>query len=102
MYFTFRNMQGKYNKRNSWIKLFQNQKLENELNDFQSVFIVSSHSPFLNEEGACRGGGARWLGGGGGVKFPKKWIGGLKFPKKWVKGKLIFGGHFLILSYHYN
>ena len=33
------------------MKLFQNQKLESELNDFQSVLIVSSHLLFLNEEG---------------------------------------------------
>ena len=33
------------------IKLFQNQKLESELNDFQTVLIVSSHPLFLNEEG---------------------------------------------------
>ena len=32
-------------------KLFQNQKLESELNDFQSVLIVSSHLLFLNKEG---------------------------------------------------
>ena len=55
VYFTSGNMQGKYNTRNSWIeylmKLFQNQKLESELNDFQSVLIVSSHPLFLNEEG---------------------------------------------------
>ena len=33
------------------MKLFQNQKLENKLNDFQSVLIVSSHPLFLNEKG---------------------------------------------------
>ena len=33
------------------MKLFQNQKLESELNDFQSVLIVSSHPLFLNEKG---------------------------------------------------
>ena len=33
------------------MKLFQNQKLESELNDFKSILIVSSHLPFLNEEG---------------------------------------------------
>ena len=33
------------------MKLFQNQKLENELNDFQSVLIVSSHPLFQNKEG---------------------------------------------------
>ena len=33
------------------MKLFQNQKLEKELNDFQSVLIVSSHPLFLNKEG---------------------------------------------------
>ena len=32
------------------MKLFQNQKLESELNDFQTVLIVSSHPLFLNEE----------------------------------------------------
>ena len=31
--------------------LFKNQILESESNDFQSILIVSSHSPFLNEEG---------------------------------------------------
>ena len=33
------------------IKLFQNQKSESELNDFQSVLIVSFHPLFLNKEG---------------------------------------------------
>ena len=33
------------------MKLFQNRKLEKELNDFQSVPIVSSHPLFLNKEG---------------------------------------------------
>ena len=33
------------------MKVFQNQKLESELNDFQSVFIVSSYPLFLNKEG---------------------------------------------------
>ena len=32
------------------MKLFQNQKLYSELNDFQSILIVSSHPPFLNKE----------------------------------------------------
>ena len=39
------------------MKLFQNQKLESQLNDFQSIPIVSSHPPSLNEEGEGRGGG---------------------------------------------
>ena len=29
------------------MKLFQNQKLESELNDSQSILKVSSHAPFL-------------------------------------------------------
>ena len=33
------------------MKLFQNQKLETELNDFQSILKFSSHPIFLNEEG---------------------------------------------------
>ena len=33
------------------MKLFQHQKLESELNSFQSVLIVSSHPLFLNKEG---------------------------------------------------
>ena len=33
------------------MKLFQNQKLDSELNDFQSILIVSSHPLFLNKEG---------------------------------------------------
>ena len=33
------------------MKLFQNQKLESELNDFQSALMVSSHPIFLNKEG---------------------------------------------------
>ena len=33
------------------MKLFQNQKLKSELNDFQSILIVFSHPLFLNEEG---------------------------------------------------
>ena len=41
VYFTSGNTQGKYNKRNPWIELFQNQKL-----DFQSILIVLSHLPF--------------------------------------------------------
>ena len=51
MFISFRNMQRKYNKRNSWMKLFENKKLESELNDFQSVLIVSFHPLFLNKEG---------------------------------------------------
>ena len=51
VYFTSGNTQGKYNKRNSWIELSQNQKLESQLIDFQSILIVLSHLPFLNEEG---------------------------------------------------
>ena len=51
VYFTSGNTQGKYNKRNPWIELFQNQKLESQLIDFQSILIVLSHLPFLNEEG---------------------------------------------------
>ena len=55
VYFTSVNMQGKHNKKNSWIeylmKLLQNQKLETELNDFQSIVIFSSHPLFLNEDG---------------------------------------------------
>ena len=47
------------------MKLFQNQKLEKELNDFQSVLIVSSHPIFLNKEGYI--------------------------SEKWVKGQLILG-----------
>ena len=33
------------------MKLFQNQKLDSELNDFQSFLIVSSHPLFVNKEG---------------------------------------------------
>ena len=40
---------GKYLK--YLMKLFQHQKLESELNGFQSVLIVSSHPLFLNKEG---------------------------------------------------
>ena len=47
MYFTVRNIQEQYN---SWIKvltkLFQNQKLESELNDFQRFLIVIPLSHF--------------------------------------------------------
>ena len=46
------------------MKLFQNQKLESELSDFQSVLIVLSHPLFLNE---------------------------LQISEKWVKGQLILG-----------
>ena len=45
------------------MKLFQNQKLDSELNDFQSILIVSSHPLFLNKEGYV--------------------------SEKWVKGQLI-------------
>ena len=33
------------------MKLFQNQKLDSDLNDFQSFLIVSSHPLFVNKEG---------------------------------------------------
>lgn len=33
------------------MKLLQNQKLESELIDFQSILIVLPHPSFLNEEG---------------------------------------------------
>ena len=33
------------------IKLFQNQNLDSELNDFQSILIASSQPLFLNKEG---------------------------------------------------
>ena len=46
------------------MKPFQNHKLENELNDFQSILIVSSHFSSLIQEGG-------------------------KIPKKWVRGQLI-------------
>ena len=59
------------------MKLFQHQKLYSELNDFQSILIVSSHSPFLNKE---RG----W----------NFW--------KMSQGTTNYGGHFLILNYHCN
>ena len=54
------------------MKLFQNQKLEKELNDFQSVLIVSSHPLFLNKEGYI--------------------------SEKWVKGQLILGVIFSFLA----
>ena len=66
------------------MKIFGNQKLESELNDFQSIPIVSSHPPFLNEEGG-RGGGD-WGGGGG------------EISKKWVWGQLILGVIFSLLA----
>ena len=33
------------------MKLFQNQKLKSELNDFQSILKVLSHPEFLNKGG---------------------------------------------------
>ena len=33
------------------MKLLQNQKLESELTDFQSILIVLPHPSFLNEKG---------------------------------------------------
>ena len=57
-------------------KLFQNQKLDSELKDFQSILIVSSHPPISEQRG-------------------------LNF-KKMGKGATNFEGHFLILSYHCN
>ena len=33
------------------MKLFQNQKLDSELNDSRNILIVSSHPLFLNKEG---------------------------------------------------
>ena len=60
------------------VKLFQNQKLESELNDFQSVLIVSSHPiPFR--------------------PITRK----VNF-REMDKGATNFGGHLLILSYHCN
>ena len=60
------------------MKLFQNQKLESELNDFQSVLIVSSHHiPFR--------------------PITRK----VNF-REMDKGETNFGGHLLILSYHCN
>ena len=60
------------------MKLFQNQKLESELNDFQSVLIVSSHPiPFR--------------------PITRK----VNF-REMDKGATNFGGHLLILSYHCN
>ena len=56
------------------MKLFQNQKLESELNDFQSILIVSSHAPFLKEEG------------------------GSEISKKWARGQLILGVMFSFLA----
>ena len=54
VYFIFGNMQGKYNKRNTWIevsdKIIPKPKIS-ELNDFQSILMVSPHPPFLNEKG---------------------------------------------------
>ena len=54
------------------MKLFQNQKLDSELNDFQSILIVSSHPLFLNKEGYV--------------------------SEKWVKGQLISGVIFSFLA----
>ena len=55
VYFTSGNMQGKYNKKipglKNLMKLLQNQKVDSELNDFQSILIVSLHPLFLNKEG---------------------------------------------------
>ena len=60
------------------MKLFQNQKLESELNDFQSVLIVLSHPiPFR--------------------PITRK----VNF-REMDKGATNFGGHLLILSYHCN
>ena len=79
MCFISRNMQGKNNKRNSWIEVSDEtipKPKISELNDFQSILKVLRHPPFLNEEGYISG--------------------------KWVMGQLNLGGGFLILSYHYN
>ena len=54
MYFISANMQGKYNKRNSWIEVSDEtipKPKISELNYFQSILIVLTHPPFLNEEG---------------------------------------------------
>ena len=49
-----RDLYFKYNKRNSLIEesdeTIPKPKIKCELNDFQSILIVSSHSPFLKEE----------------------------------------------------
>ena len=58
------------------MKLLQNQKLESELNDFQSIPIISCHPPFLNEDGRE----------------------GVKFPKKWVRGNWFLGIIFSFLA----
>ena len=54
------------------LKPFQNEKLEKELNDFQSVLIVSFYPLFLNKLGSI--------------------------SKKWVKGQLILGVTFSFLA----
>ena len=52
--FTSENMLWKHNRRNSWNEVsyetIPKPKI-NELNDFQSILIVSSHPLFLNEKG---------------------------------------------------
>ena len=54
------------------MKLFQNQNLEKELNDLQSVPIFLSHPLFLNKEG--------------------------QISEKWVEGQLILGVIFSFLA----
>ena len=54
------------------MKLFQNEKLESEVNDLQSIIIVLSHSLFLKKE---------------------SWI-----VEKWVKRQLISVVIFLFLA----
>ena len=52
--FTSENMLWKHNRRNSWNEVsyetIPKPKIS-ELNDFQSILIVSSHPLFLNEKG---------------------------------------------------
>ena len=80
VYFTSGNMQGKYNKRNSWIEVsdetIPKPKIRKWINWFPKCynsFIPSA----ISEQG------------------------GLNFQKM-GKGATNFGGHFLILCYHCN
>ena len=80
VYFTSGDMQGQYNKRNSWIEVSDETIPKPKIRKWIKWFPKCSHSF---------------------VPSPISEQGGLNFQKM-GKGATNFGGHFLILSYYRN
>ena len=70
VYFSTGNIQGKYNKINSWIEVSDETVSKPKIINWIKWFLKHSHSF---------------------VPSPISDWGGLKFQKKWVKGQLILG-----------